>query len=1048
MYQMKSYSLSLGFLLCFINLQWMQADAASGNETDQLALLKFKETITGDPNQIFKSWNDSLHFCNWFGITCSSKHQRATSLVLKGQNLFGSISPYIGNLSFLRFINLQNNSLCGEVPQEVGRLFRLQYFLLNNNSLEGKIPTNLTGCSQLRVISLQGNNLSGKIPEELGRLIKLQELWLDKNNLKGEIPASLGNLSSLTIFYVTFNSLVGHIPDDMGRLASLTTLAVGVNQLSGIIPPSIFNISSLVKFQVTRNQLNGSLPDKIGLTLPNLNFFGFGENDFSGSIPNSLFNASQLEIIDLGWNNFVGQVPMNIGNLKNLWRIRLHGNNLGSNSTNDLAFFTSLENCTKLKILDFGRNNFGGVLPNSVSNLSTELNLFYFGRNQIRGTIPAGLENLINLVGFVMHYNIFTGVIPYYFGRFQKLQVLDLTGNRLSGQLPSSLANLTQLSILFISKNNFEGTIPSNFGNLKRLNCFVISQNKLSGGIPHELLGLSSLSQALDLSHNSLSGNLPPEIGKLTSLTTLVISGNNLSGEIPTTIGKCLSLEYAYLQDNSFQGTIPSSLASLKGLQHLDLSRNNLTRKIPEGLKSIQFLVYLNLSFNDLEGEVPTEGVFRNASALSLTGNSKLCGGVPELNLPKCPGKMTEKGKSLAFKLAIILPSAAFCALLLLAFLVYCKMRSEKKSAIHNLQRSSSESLMMNRILLKVSYRELSQATNGFSSNNLIGSGNFGSVYKGFLDQVKRSVAIKVLKLETKGASKSFIAESQVLMNVRHRNLVKLLAYCSSMDGKLDEFKALVFEFLGNGSLEMWLHPDIDRTKNLSLLQRLNVAIDVASALHYLHDLCERPIIHCDLKPSNVILDDDMAAHVCDFGLARLLSTSHPSSQNQFSTTGIKGTIGYAAPEYGMGCEASRMGDVYSYGILVLEMFSGRRPIDEMFKECFNLHGFVKAALPQRVMQIVDPNLLTEETKEDDQNLIEEDEEIISCEILSKKRANVRNCLLSILEIGVTCSKESPKERMSMRDVTNQLHMIKNAFLEGSGPSTTSQDPSLCITVD
>ncbi|WCJ40511.1 Receptor kinase-like protein Xa21 [Euphorbia peplus] len=1005
---MKPYHLFTFFFL-FINLQhWLLATDALGNETDRIALLKFKEQINGDPHKIFNSWNHSLHFCNWFGIRCSSKHQRVISLDLQGRNLGGSISPYIGNLSFLRFINLQNNTLHGPIPQQIGNLFRLQSFLVVNNSLTGEIPVNLTRCLQLKVIRLQGNNLTGKVPAEIGSLLKLEQLLLSMNNLRGEIPASLGNISSLISFQATYNSLVGNIPNNMNRLKSLETFSVGANQLSGIIPPSTFNISSLRIFVVTSNLVNGSLPESIGSTLPNLRFFGIGENDFSGSIPNSLFNASQLEIIDLGWNHFSGQIPLNLGNLKNLWRIRLHGNNLGSNSSADLDFLTSLVNCTKLKILDFGRNNCGGVLPNSVANLSSELNLFYFGRNQIQGTLPAGFENLINIVGLVMRYNLMTGIIPHYIGKFQNLQVLDFVGNRFSGQIPSSLANLTRLSMLYLSRNRFEGSIPSSFGKLKMLNILAISYNNLTGAIPVEILSIFSLSQVLDLSYNSLTGNFPSEIGKLSSLTSLLIAGNNLSGEIPRTIGNCLSLEYLYLQDNSFQGAIPSSLTSLQNLHYLDLSRNNLSGPVPEALQSFQYLVYLNLSFNDLEGEIPTRGIFKNASAFSLVRNSRVCGGIPELNLPKCLENERKKRKSLAFKLAIVIPCVAFGVLMLLAFvfLYYTKLNSRQKL-------SSTSFLMVNRLVLDISYKDLFRATDQFSSDNLIGSGNFGSVYKGILDRREKAIAVKVLKLEQKGALKSFTAECKVLLNIKHRNLVKMLTYCSSRDHKGNEFKALVFEYMGNGSLETWLHPHVrseNQSRNLNFLERLNVAFDVASAMYYLHDLCETPIIHRDVKPSNVLLDDDMVAHVCDFGLAKLVSTSNSITHSRLSTSGINGTIGYAAPEYGMGSEASKEGDVYSYGVLVLEMFTGKRPTDKMLEDGLSLHDFVKDAFPDRVIETVDERLIS-------------GDDLKNLSILEKYG-------LSILKIGLACSRQSPRGRLSMKDVIRELDFIRNAFLD------------------
>ena len=194
----------------------------------------------------------------------------------------------------------------------------------------------------------------------------------------------------------------------------------------------------------------------------------------------------------------------------------------------------------------------------------------------------------------------------------------------------------------------------------------------------------------------------------------------------------------------------------------------------------------------------------------------------------------------------------------------------------------------------------LYRATNEFSPSNLVGSGSFGSVYKGVLHPEETLVAIKVLNLQRKGASKSFMAECNVLRNIRHRNLVKILTCCSSMDYSGNQFKALVFEYMTNGSLDIWLHPKVDIEDQsrdvLSVLQRLNVAIDVASALDYLHNHSVQPIIHCDLKPSNILLDNDMVAHVSDFGLARLLSTITDSSQKQTSTIGIKGSIGYAAP--------------------------------------------------------------------------------------------------------------------------------------------------------
>ncbi|KAH9717374.1 hypothetical protein KPL71_021787 [Citrus sinensis] len=196
---------------------------------------------------------------------------------------------------------------------------------------------------------------------------------------------------------------------------------------------------------------------------------------------------------------------------------------------------------------------------------------------------------------------------------------------------------------------------------------------------------------------------------------------------------------------------------------------------------------------------------------------------------------------------------------------------------------------------------KLSKATNNFSRSNLIGQGSFGSVYKGIFYENEMIVAVKVINLKQKGASRSFAAECDALRSIRHRNLIKIITICSSIDHNGDDFKALVYEYMESGSLEEWLHQSNDQLGNctLSLIQRLNIAIDVASAIEYLHHHCQPPIVHGDLKPSNVLLDQDMVAHVGDFGLARILSDQPlgTAPRTESSSIGIKGTVGYVAPE-------------------------------------------------------------------------------------------------------------------------------------------------------
>ncbi|KAM7466635.1 hypothetical protein LguiB_014197 [Lonicera macranthoides] len=342
---------------------------------------------------------------------------------------------------------------------------------------------------------------------------------------------------------------------------------------------------------------------------------------------------------------------------------------------------------------------------------------------------------------------------------------------------------------------------------------------------------------------------------------------------------------------------------------------------------------------------------------------------------------------------------------------------------------SSSGSLRKNSFL-KVSYGDLLKATDSFSLTNLIGMGSFGSVFKGILDD-NMVVAIKVLNLQRHGASKSFMVECETLRNIRHRNLVKIITSCSSIDFQGDDFKALVYEFMPNGSLENWLHSKRegsngqDAPHKLNIWQKIRIAIDVASAINYLHCQCEKPIIHCDLKPSNVLLDGDMVSHVGDFGLAKF-SLHELSVANQSMSIGVRGTIGYAAPEYGLGSELSMRGDIYSYGIFLLEMITERSPVDPMFDNGLSLHTYALKALPDRVVEIVKPKLLSnrrEEVLPTASNIKRSEEE-------SRKGNQMKNSLISIIKIGVACSMESAQDRMDLTAVIRELYSVSRILEE------------------
>ncbi|KAI5331350.1 hypothetical protein L3X38_021476 [Prunus dulcis] len=381
---------------------------------------------------------------------------------------------------------------------------------------------------------------------------------------------------------------------------------------------------------------------------------------------------------------------------------------------------------------------------------------------------------------------------------------------------------------------------------------------------------------APDLSSNYLIGHLSQDIGNLKVVIEVDLSTNNLSGILPSTIGGLRGLANLSLANNNLEGPIPSSFDGLLSLQLLDLSRNNLSGVIPKSLEALSLLKYMDLSFNMLQGEIPTGVPFQNFSAQSFVSNKALCG-VARLHVPPCKNGTVEPNWR---KAKYIIPGIISVILFVASASIFVLRRKR------NVEVAGEATSLPQLLWRRISHSELRRATNGFNENNLLESRGFGSVYKRTLSD-GIDVAVKVFSLQLEGAFKSFDRECEMLSNIRHRNLIKIISCCSELD-----FKALVLNYMPNGSLDKWLY---SQDYSLNILQRLNIMIDAASALEYLHHGYSIPIVHCDMKPSNILLDDEMVAHVADFGIAKLLGGGDSITQ-----TMTLATIGYMAPEYGL----------------------------------------------------------------------------------------------------------------------------------------------------
>lgn len=582
-----------------------------------------------------------------------------------------------------------------------------------------------------------------------------------------------------------------------------------------------------------------------------------------------------------------------------------------------------------LKVIKLNMSGFGlegTLLPNAFSNL-TSLQSLDFSKNNLKSPLPA-------------------------FDPLTDLQYLNLTSNDIQESFPSSLLNLANLVDLHIDNNYFIGSLPEQISKLQNLEQLWMGNSSISGPLPKGLESLTHLTVLSAWGLDLYTMTLPPEWGIWVNLTYLNLHNGQVSGPLPPEWGgNFTKLERLLLYKNDLKGVIPDSWKGMTSLQLVKISNNELYGSVPAWIGQLEHNATVDFDCNYLNGTAPTSFNATtwkgNCFDSDLLAHSQQCTGglgcsefFNELN-SSSKGRSFPKGAIIGIVVGVVLVLCGILGLVWWLKPVYGSKTSRRRRKGDQ----DDGDWEVPQGVRQFTFKEITRATKSFNKSCQIGEGGFGKVYVAQLED-NRLVAIKRAADLSFQGTKEFRNEITLLSRLHHRHLVRLEGFCDEKNEQI-----LVYEYMKNGNLHRHLFDK--NASTLNWYRRLEIAVSVAQGLDYLHAFANPSVIHRDVKPSNVLLDENMIAKVSDFGISK----ANPEMDTHVSTRPA-GTAGYLDPEYFLRRHLTTASDVYGYGVVLLELLTGQLAIDHKRLEDYNLVGWVKPKLQRKDIQgIIDPRI-------------------------------------------------------------------------------------------